>query len=307
MKDLPKAYAAITFTTILWGVSFIASKLALETMTVFSYVFSRFLLASIIFALLLIRRGIPKLDGKTAIQMLFLALLQPFGYFVFETLGLKYTSATKASLLIALVPIVVAVTARIALKESIRKKTVIGIFLSITGVALLVTGGREADVSLAGSLKGDLFILGAVFSAAIYTVLAGDISKRLSPFYITAFQVFLGTIFFLPFFLADVSHMNWQAVSLRSAFGVIYNVLGGTIGGFLCYNYALSHIRASTAAIFINGIPIITALGAWLILGEILAPLQLIGGGIVIFSVVFTSWVRKAPPTEKAPPAYRGS
>jgi len=307
MKDLAKAYTAVTSTAILWGVSFIGSKLALETMTLFSYVFSRFLLASIIFALFLIRRGVPKLDGKTAIQMLFLALLQPFGYFIFETLGLKYSPATKTSLLIALNPIVVAVAARVVLKESIRKKTVIGIFLSITGVVLLVTGGREADVSLAGSLKGDLFILGAVFSAAIYTVLARDISKRLSPFYITAFQVFLGTLFFLPFFLADVSQMDWQAVSLRSSFGVVYNVLGGTIGGFLCYNFALSHIKASSAAIFINGIPIVTALGAWLILGEILAPLQLIGGGIVIFSVVFTSWVRRAPPAKKAPPTYRGS
>ena len=105
MTDRPKAFAAVTCTTILWGVSFIGTKMALETLTVFSYVFSRFLLASIIFIFLLKRKGIPRLDRSLVIRMVVLALLQPFGYFFFESLGLKYTAATKASLLIALIPL----------------------------------------------------------------------------------------------------------------------------------------------------------------------------------------------------------
>lgn len=289
MTDQPKAFAAVTCTTILWGVSFIGTKMALETLTVFSYVFFRFFLASIIFIFLLQRRGMPRLDRSMVIRMIVLALLQPFGYFLFETLGLKYTAATKASLLIALIPLAVAGASRLILKEKIRKKTLAGIILSVGGVFLLVIGGPEGLESLGGAVKGDLFILGAVFSGAFYMILTRDISRKLSPFYITAFQIFLGTLFFLPFFLVDLPKVDWPGVSLRSAGGVLYNVLGGTLGGFLCYNFALTHLKASTVAVFVNGIPIVTALAAWIILGEVLAPLQMAGGAIVLLSVILTT------------------
>ena len=289
MNNQAKAYIAITCTTFFWGISFITTKLALETLTVFSYVFSRFLLASLFFLVMLKKRGLPKLDRSIIIKMVALALLQPFGYFLFETLGLKYTSATKASLLIALIPIVVAITARILLKETIRRKTLAGIILSVIGVVLLVTGGKETDLSLAGSLKGDIFILLAILSASLYMVLTKDLGKKLPSFYITAFQIFLGTLFFLPFFIADLPKMTWSEVSMRSVIGVLYNVLGGTIGGFLCYNFSLTHLKASTVAVFANLIPIITALGAWIILGEVLTSLQFLGGAVVIMSVLLTT------------------
>ena len=289
MNNLPKAYIAITCTVLFWGISFITTKLALETLTIFSYIFTRFLLASLFFLLMLKKRGMPNLNRSTVIRIVAMALLQPFGYFLFETLGLKHTSATMASLLIALIPIVVAVLAQFILKEKVRKRTIAGIILSVLGVTLLVTGAADVSLSLTGGFKGDAFILLSVLSAALYMVLTRDLSRQLSPFHITAFQVFLGTLFFLPFFLVDLNNMDWSGLSMRSVVGVLYNVFGGTIGGFLCYNYALSRLKAPTVAVFINGIPIITAIGAWIILGEVLTPLQLLGGGVVILSVVLTT------------------
>ncbi|MBN2049792.1 MAG: EamA family transporter [Spirochaetales bacterium] len=297
MNTQPKAYAAVFLSTLIWGLSFISTKIVLETFTVFSYIFARFLLASVIFSFFLLKRGVPRLERKTVVKMLVLALLQPFGYFLFETLGLKYSGATKVSLLIALIPVVVAGTSQMILKESIRRKAAIGITCSIAGVSLLVIGGPEGLQSLSGTLKGDIFVLLAVLSGSFYMILTRDISKKLSAFYITVFQMFLGTLFFLPFFLADLPNVQWLTISPLSALGVVYNSLFGTIVAFLCYNYALSHLNASTVAVYINCIPIITALGAWFLLGEVLTPLQMVGGAAVLLSVILTTSGTKKPAT----------
>ncbi len=63
-----------------------------------------------------------------------------------------------------------------------------------------------------------------------------------------------------------------------------------TIGAFLCYNYALTRIPATRAAVCLNGIPLITAFGAWIILGEKLSVMQLAGGIIVISAVYLANY-----------------
>jgi len=63
---------------------------------------------------------------------------------------------------------------------------------------------------------------------------------------------------------------------------LLYLTIFATIGAFLCYNYALTKIPAFRAAVFINGIPVVTALGAWILLGESLTVVQAAGGVLVI-------------------------
>jgi len=78
-------------------------------------------------------------------------------------------------------------------------------------------------------------------------------------------------------------------VSVQSIGAIIFLSLFATIGGFLSYNFALTRTTASKASVFINGIPVVTAVGAWLILSERLSWLQIIGGIIVLSAVFITS------------------
>ena len=78
-------------------------------------------------------------------------------------------------------------------------------------------------------------------------------------------------------------------MSGRSVEALLYLTIFATIGAFLCYNYALSRIPASRAAVFINGIPVVTALGAWIVLGESLTPVQAAGGVLVLCAVFLTN------------------
>lgn len=286
-----KTYVALSATVVFWGLSFVATKVALESIPAFTLVFARFGLASIFFAVLVARRGLPSLTFADHGKIFLMALFEPGLYFICETLGLLYTSAPKASVIIATVPIAVAIASALLLKERTGRLGIAGIFLSLAGIALLVTADPAFDGTLNGSLKGDLLIVGAVLSAAFYIVGARDLGRRYTAGAITSLQVFYGALFYAPAFLWEFPSVSWTSISLRSWSAVLYLTLFATVAAFLCYNYALTKIPAPRAAIFINGIPVVTAVGAWIILGEHLTLLQAGGGAIVLAAV----WLANFP------------
>jgi drug/metabolite transporter (DMT)-like permease len=95
-----------------------------------------------------------------------------------------------------------------------------------------------------------------------------------------------GSLLYAPAFLWELPHLQWSEVTGRSVAAVLYLTLFATIAAFLCYNYALTRIPAPKAAVFINGIPVVTAVAAWIILGETLSVVQ-IGGGMMVLAGVF--------------------
>jgi drug/metabolite transporter (DMT)-like permease len=109
-------YLALATAVLFWGLSFVATKIALQSFTPFCLIFFRFFAAALFFIILLWRTGFPALTAKNIKSLALLAIMQPGLYFLFETTGLQYTSATKTSLIIATIPIVVLVFSAIFIK-----------------------------------------------------------------------------------------------------------------------------------------------------------------------------------------------
>ncbi|MGB3211161.1 MAG: DMT family transporter [Desulforhopalus sp.] len=285
-------YLALATAVFFWGLSFVATKIALQSFTPFSLIFFRFFFASIFFIVLLWRTGFPSLSGKALRSLVLLALMQPGLYFFFETFGLQYTSATKTSLIIATIPVVVLMLSALFLKERLRPINMLGIFFSLAGVALLVFGG-QAQAGLHEVMIGDMMIFGAVLAASVYMIMTRKLGESLSSRQITGMQIIFGALLFLPAFLWDLPQLNWQTISGESLFALIVLTVFATIGAFLCYNYALTRIPAAQAAVCINGIPLVTAGGAWVLLGESLSPVQLLGGVLVLVAVLLANHTPK--------------
>jgi drug/metabolite transporter (DMT)-like permease len=277
-------YTALGLAILFWGFSFVATKVALKSFSPFCLIFFRFITAALFFIFLLMRTGFPSLKQGNFKKLVLLALFQPGLYFSFETLGLQYTSATKTSLIIATIPIVVLVFSILFLKEKVRWINTLGIIISMGGVSLLIFGTDNAT-TLGGALLGDILITGAVFSAAIYMIITRHLGQTMTPVQITGMQVIFGAVIFFPAFLYDLPDFHWSAVTRDGYIALIALTIFATIGAFLCYNFALSRIPAARAAVFLNGIPVVTAFGAWILLGETLSPLQFFGGGIVLAAV----------------------
>ena len=275
---------ALMMAVLFWGLSFVATKIALQCFPPFALIFFRFLGASVFFVFLLMRTGFPALTWNAVKPLLIVAIFQPGLYFSFETIGLQYSSATKASLIIATIPIVVLLLSMIFLKERIRIINILGIVISMLGVALLVFSSQSIDKQQ-GILLGDLLIFGAVLSASIYIIMTRRLSKTFSSIQITGMQVIFGMILFFPAFLFTLPQMEWSTITRDAIVALIVLTVFATIGAFLFYNYALTKIPAARAAVCINGVPLVTAFGAWVILGERLSLLQMFGGIIVISAV----------------------
>ncbi|WP_419176422.1 DMT family transporter [Desulfosediminicola sp.] len=282
-------YLALALAMIFWGFSFIATKVALASFTPFCLIFFRFAVAAIFFVWLLNRTGFPELNRPNLKMLALLAIFQPGLYFTFETIGLQYTTATKTSLIIATIPIVVLLLSVLFLKERLRRVNTIGICISMIGVCLLVFGETTGGTS-GGALIGDLMICGAVLSAAVYMIITRHLGQSVTPVQITGMQIIFGAIIFFPAFLYDLPKVSWGEIRYEGIIALAALTVFATIGAFLCYNYALSRIPAARAAVCINGIPVVTAFGAWILLGESLAPLQLAGGGIVLAAVYLANY-----------------
>ena len=153
-----------------------------------------------------------------------------------------------------------------------------------------MAGDPQFAWGLGGSLLGDLLMLGAVFSAAFYIVCARDLGRNYSAFEITGWQFIYGVLFYAPAFLWELPGMEWSAISGGSWAALVYLTIFATIAAFLCYNHALTQVPASRAAVFINGIPVVTAVAAWIVLGETLTLIQTGGGVLVLFAVYLTNF-----------------
>ena len=294
----PIVYLALTATTLFWGLSFVATKLALETIPPTLLLFFRFAAAGAFLLLLLPRRTLRVLSPGDHLLLFVTAAFEPGLYFLFETLALQRIHAAEASLIVATIPMVVLVLSALFLAEKNNWKVGTGIALSMAGAAVLAFLGEKSALHSSSSAQGYLFMCGAVFTASGYITLARKLTRRLSALLVTTMQVVYGGLFFAPAAILKWETASLQNISYRSLAGLGFLILFATVAAFFCYNFALTRIKAAVASIYLNGIPLVTAAAAWLLLGEKLTYAQAAGGGLILLSVYIVNYCsREEQPT----------
>lgn len=300
---MAKTYAALLAATLFWGLSFIGTKIALETLTPYSLMLIRFSTASVLFLIFLKSVRLPVIPRKDHVTLMVTALFQPVAYFICETLGVNHTTASEAAIIAATIPLVIPVLSFLFIGERLRPASGIGLALSFAGIVLLVMGENGFALDLTGHLLGDALMGGAVLAASAYMILARELGRRYPAGVITALQMVYGTVFLVPFCWFRMAGTPWPEFGFRTVGAVAFLVCFATIGAFFCYNYALTHISASRASVFINGVPVVTVVAGWLVLGERFTPVQAAGGAMVVASVYLVNWlesrtVRRRPAPE---------
>ena len=271
---------------ILWASSFIALKLAFAAYNPMVVIFGRMITASIClipFAGAFKRAPFRRQD----IAVLgFMLACEPCLYFLFEAAALKNTTASQAGMITAMLPLMVAVTAGIYLKESITIKTVLGFLTAILGVCLLSMAAQSND-SAPNPVRGNFYEFLAMVFATGYTISLKRLSARYDPFFLTALQAFAGSIFFLPFLFLPTTALpvRFEAVP---AFSIVYLGVFVTLGAYGLYNYAVSKVPASQASAFVNLIPVLTVIFGWIFLGERFTTVQYLASALVIVGVVMS-------------------
>jgi drug/metabolite transporter (DMT)-like permease len=295
---------------LLWGLSFVASKTILNAgVPPMTMVCLRYVLTTVILNVILrIREPRARLSRRDVLPLLASGLVGVTVYFFFESRGIKLTSASHASLIIAAIPIFTLIAEMVFFRTRVRALGAAGIVLSVAGVIFVV---RSSAASLtAGSLTGDLFMFGACFSWVAYILLSKNLHTRMSDLAITTWQSVFGTAFLVP--LALTEYRQWVPLSMPVVLNLLYlAVLSSAVGNFL-YVYALSRLGPIAISPYLNLIPVIGVLGGIVLLGEGITLLQVLGGVVIVAGVLMVNARQgkpAAPPgrePDRVPPSSAG-
>ena len=289
-KNNIPAYIMLVVSSVIFGFSFLFTKDTLAYLDIFQLLGLRFLIAALVMSVIVLTGAIKiKLTKKKLKGILLLTLFQPVVYFICETFGVKLTSSSESGMMIALIPIFVALFSGLLLKEKLRPLQWLSIGVSVVGVVLII-GAKGFNIG-SGSFAGFMLLLGAVIAAGLYSPLSRRLSAHSSPFEITFVMMWIGALVFNAIGVGAAAAEGTLSTYITAAFspgalpGVLYLGVLSSIVAFFCINYAVSKIRTSRTASFANLTTVISILAGTLLGGERIYTLQIIGIGLILLSI----------------------
>lgn len=302
--------AAVT-VAVIFGLSFLFTKDILGYLSPFQLLGMRFALAALsLTALALLRIIRLNIKAGQLPALLKIAMWQPVLYFIFETYGVKLTSASESGVVIALVPMAVLVLSVFMLGERITGGQGICVAAAVAGVILMALNGPSSGSAGEGHLVGILMLFGAVVAAGFYNIYSRQAAARFAPLEITFVMMWLGALVFNAVGIAQ-SAVNGQLAGYFMALrnisvitGLAYLGLLSSVLAFFLLNYSLSRLSASRVAVFLNLIPVVSLLAGVTFYGEHLGVAQLAGCGLILLGVwganYFTAHMAAGTPSGKS-------
>lgn len=217
-------------------------------------------------------------DRRPVIIGFFLAI-----HFILWVTAFEYTAVANAVIFIALQPLFTLIFERLWAKEDLRPGIYRGLFIAITGSIIVGAGDLN---NLFASIRGDTLAIMAAFFAGLYLFSGRSLRKKLDYFpyiytvytYATAFLLI--AVIFSGYSFTGYSQTNWLLF--------IGLALGPTVIGHSVLNLAVRYVPATLVSTTIIGEPVLTSLLAWILLGDKIPPLTIVGGTFIIYGLLYT-------------------
>ena len=272
---------------IFWGMSFVWSTQTYQSLNPTATIFLRLVVATIFFtAILFIFRLNEKVHRKDLKLFALAAMFEPFLYFIFEGYGLKNTSPVIGSAIIAMIPLVTPIAARVFLKERLTPMNIVGFIVSFVGVIVLLL---NKDLEFTASPKGILFLCGAVVVAVGYSIALIRLTKLYKPLTITWMQNIIGMLYFIPLTIimerfdpSNFANVGGYIVPLM-CLGVFCSAIA-----YALWAFAFSKLGASKANVYSNLIPVFTAIFSYLLAIETLTVNKIVGIIVVVAGLILS-------------------
>ncbi|MGP6488133.1 DMT family transporter [Duffyella gerundensis] len=278
------------FAVLIWSINAIVSKLSADAIDPAAISLYRWLLAFLVLTPFVLpgvwrnRQRVRQVWWQLALLgLLGMVLYQSLAYFAAHTV-----SALFMGILNALIPLLTVLLSVPLLRLAPTVGILLGSVISFSGLVWLVSAGEPQQLMTHGLGKGELMMLAASTSYALYGVLTKRWSIGLPNWQSLYVQIFFGLLFLTPnFLLAPEVTLNLHNLPLVLFAGIPASI----IAPFL-WIQGVQRMGASTASIFMNLVPIFTALIAVLFLHEQLHSYHFIGGGLTLVGVVLAQRVK---------------
>ncbi|HCT65626.1 MAG TPA: EamA family transporter [Lachnospiraceae bacterium] len=282
-----KGHLFAIFTVIVWGTTFIATKILLKELTPIEILFIRFVLGFIALTLFS-----PKRLGftKKAHEVLFMAagLCGVTLYFLLENIALTYSFASNVGIIISIAPFFTAIVSHIFLdNEKFKLNFIIGFLVAITGIVVISLNGSAV---LKLNPIGDVLTILAALVWAFYSVLTKKISSLHYNTILTTRRVFFyGIIFMVPaLFVMDFSPNLQLFTQPKIIFNLLYLGLGASALCFVIWNLAIRMLGPVKTSVYIYASPVVTVITSALVLHERITPIAVIGTALTLTGLIIS-------------------
>jgi len=284
-------YVKLMLTAVFWGGTFIAGRAIAGSVEPFSAAFLRFAVASVfLFPLAWKKEGrLPLIKREQLLPLVLAGMTGVFAYNIFFLNGMKFITAGRASLMMAMNPVFISLLAVPIFKDRLNWVRGAGIFLSVFGAVIVISRGDFNTLLSEGVGRGELLILGGVASWVSFSLIGKILVKGLSPLVSVSYSSLIGAAaLFLPACFGGLFE-EMSSYSLVDWTSILFLGIFGTVLGFVWYYEGIRKIGPTNAGQFINFVPISAVLLAFLILKEPITWSLLIGGLFVISGVYLTN------------------
>ncbi|KAF0866176.1 DMT family transporter [Pseudomonas sp. LD120] len=280
-------YCKLAAVTLIWGGTFVAGRYLAGGLSPWLAASLRFFLASLALLGFMVVARI-SLARPSLKQLGQLALLGFFGIFFYNLcffLGLQQINASRASLIVALNPAVIALASWALFKERLSRRKLLGILSCLSGAALVICSRDPSALAAgAGGWYGDLLILGCVLGWGVYSLCSKDLNQHLGPLQTVTYSILMGTLMLWVATLAR-GEFDLHAIvrlDLNQGLSLLYLGVLGSALAYIWYYDGLRRIGATRSGVFIALNPLTAVLLGALLLEEQLSLVMGMGGVLML-------------------------
>ncbi|MEA2623942.1 MAG: hypothetical protein QOH61_2852 [Chloroflexota bacterium] len=295
-----QVWTALLIVFFVWGSTYIAIRVVVETMPPLLAGGIRFVIAGAIVAVALVARGgvqrlrVSRRELANSALIGLLLLLVGNGL---VSVGEKTVASGLAALVVGTIPLFVLLIRWVS-RERVAPAALVGVCIGFVGLAvLMVPGGLDGSVDVAGMV----FLTIASLSWSIGSYLSGRIALPRDPFVSTAYQLLSGGVLLL---LVAIPTGDWRVdpavFSMESLLSLAYLVTAGSLLAYTAYTWLLQHAPITRVATYAYVNPVVAVTLGWIILNERITLTAAIGAVLIIASVAFTIWTDSTARTRAA-------
>jgi drug/metabolite transporter (DMT)-like permease len=285
-----RARVALMTAAILWAVSFVATKVALEAAPPLIVVTLRLVISALCFLpWVVVTGGAKGIDARVLRRLFVLSLVGTSLHYGTQTAGLQYTTASNASLYATTGPITILLLSVMVLGERITVRKAMGVALAVTGV-LVVMGAETLSAFEFGNIKGDVLVLASIVMWGLFTVFGKRMTDELGPLRVTAWVTILGALTMIPIGWLEGRATGFSITSMTVEAWIAVTFLGIACSflATLLYFVALRTSESQKVGVYLYTIPPMTAVVAAFYLGEVITPGLIVGAVLVFAGVALT-------------------
>jgi drug/metabolite transporter (DMT)-like permease len=274
---------SLVFAAIFWGLNFAATKFATATIPPLAFVALRFTVGG--FLLLLVLRILEPKSRLRKSDLLPMAALGCLGVATAQTgftYGLSLSSAGSTGLIFATAPIWGLLLGAVLGLERPTWKGVVGVGLSILGVALVVLDGLMSGHA---SLIGDVMVLVAAFCVGAYAVFSMPLLEHHTPLAVATYPVLFGIPFLFLLSAPQLLSLDWGNVGAGPWAAVAYAGVFATAFAFSAWQRGISRIGANRVLVYQYLITVVGVTSGIVFFGEALSVNKVVGGAVILIGV----------------------